>query len=453
MPTAEDLHERARVAVNTGAFTRATRLLDRASQVVDDVDLAARIELTRTYVEAETGRVPEAIDACLLLLDREDLTESTRGLVWAELGLLRMRAGDGDPAMQHFAEALDLLPADLHDDVGVVYLNRGNVHLQRRDARAAAKDFTAARDEFATAGREVQQAKAEHNLGYARLLTGDLVGAIQMIDEAAEVLAPQSPTYKATVEQDRAEILTAAGRPREAVAALETAAAAYGSRQLRTYQAECELTLAWTLLREDPARARVVARRAARRFRAQASAARALRADAAALVAEVATGGRSPAVLGRADALAADLRVQGLENDAVVVELQAARVCVRRGDTEAARTRLSGSGSAAPLPCRPGCSHGRCAPSWRRPGGSRAVRGRTSARASTTCTAGSRPSAAWTCRAPSWVTDATSPSTAWRWPSTAATPVWSSSGPSARGPWWRGWPPSGHPRTSRWPAT
>ena len=354
MPTAEDLHERARVAVNTGAFTRATRLLDRASQVVDDVDLAARIELTRTYVEAETGRVPEAIDACLLLLDREDLTESTRGLVWAELGLLRMRAGDGDPAMKHFAEALDLLPADLHDDVGVVYLNRGNVHLQRRDARAAAKDFTAARDEFATAGREVQQAKAEHNLGYARLLTGDLVGAIQMIDEAAEVLAPQSPTYKATVEQDRAEILTAAGRPREAVAALETAAAAYGSRQLRTYQAECELTLAWTLLREDPARARVVARRAARRFRAQASAARALRADAAALVAEVATGGRSPAVLGRADALAADLRVQGLENDAVVVELQAARVCVRRGDTEAARTRLSRLrvGSAAPVSTR-----------------------------------------------------------------------------------------------------
>ena len=63
--------------------------------------------------------------------------------------------------------------------------------------------------------------------------------------------------------------MTAAGRPREAIRALEAAARAYGSRRLRTFQAECELTLAWTLLREDPARARVVARRAARHFRSQ----------------------------------------------------------------------------------------------------------------------------------------------------------------------------------------
>ena len=108
-------------------------------------------------------------------------------------------------------------------------------------------------------------------------------------------------------EQDRAEVLTAAGRPHEAVRALEQAATAYGSRRLRTFQAECELTLAWTLLREDPAQARVVARRAARRFRGQASPARALRADA------VGPGGRDRrraagrrSLLDRADQLAAD---------------------------------------------------------------------------------------------------------------------------------------------------
>ncbi len=158
-----------------------------------------------------------------------------------------------------------------------------------------------------------------------------------MIDEAAQVLAPQSAINRATVEQDRAEVLTAAGRPHEAVRALETAAAAYGSRRLRTYQAECELALAWTLLRDDPARARVVARRSARHFGGQASPARALRADSAAVVAEIAAGGRSPALLRRVDDLAADLRAHGLAHDAAVLELQGARVCVARGELDAAR--------------------------------------------------------------------------------------------------------------------
>ena len=54
------------------------------------------------------------------------------------------------------------------------------------------------------------------------------------MDAAREVLAPLSPVSRAVGEQDRAEVLTAAGRARDAVAALETAAAAYGERRLRT---------------------------------------------------------------------------------------------------------------------------------------------------------------------------------------------------------------------------
>ena len=123
------------------------------------------------------------------------------------------------------------------------------------------------------------------------------------------VLSPLSAAYRATVEQDRAEVMTAAGRPREAIRALEAAARAYGSRRLRTFQAECELTLAWTLLREDPARARVVARRAARHYRSQESPVPALRAEAAATVAEISAGGRTPALLRRAEELSRELRI------------------------------------------------------------------------------------------------------------------------------------------------
>ena len=338
MPGAGELHEQAKQAFNRGAFARAVRLLDRARAATSDPDLLARIELTEAYAEAETGHAPEGIERCGRVLQAPDLTDETRGLAWAQLALLRMRTGDQPRALMAFEAALDLLPAQ-HDEVGAIFLNRGNVHLQGNDIAAAVSDFTRAREELGRVS-QVEQAKAEHNLGYVRLLTGDIVGAIQVIDEAAPVLSPLSPAYRATVEQDRAEILTAAGRPREASLALEKAAAAYGSRRLRTFQADCELPLAWTLLREDPVKARVVARRAARRFRGQASPARELRADTAALVAEISAGGKTRSLLERVDRLASSLHAHSLTRDATVLQLQGARVSVSRGELEDAKQRL-----------------------------------------------------------------------------------------------------------------
>lgn len=336
---AGELHRRAKEAVNRGAFVRARSLLDRAAAATEDEDLRARIDLTRAYIEAETGDPASGRERCARLLAVTDLDERTRGLVWSQLGLLCMRTGDVDRAMASFAHAVDLLPPDA-EQLGTVHLNRGNVHLQRGDAIAAIKDFTHAREAFAHVGNPVEQAKAEHNLGYSRLLNGDLVGALQMIEAAAHVLSSQSAAYRATVEQDRAEVMTAAGRPREAIRALEEAARAYGSRRLRTFQADCELTLAWTLLREDPGRARVVARRAARHYRSQESPVPALRAEAAAAVAEISAGGRTPALVLRCDELGHELRQNGHPRDAVLLQLQAARAEIARGQLADATARL-----------------------------------------------------------------------------------------------------------------
>ena len=121
------------------------------------------------------------------------------------------------------------------------------------------------------------------------------------MDTARPVLAPLSPVSRAVGEQDRAEVLTAAGRAHEAIGSLERAATAYGDHGLRTYQAECELTLCGALLRDDPAAARRVARRAARRFRAAGSDAQAVRADAIAALAEIGDGRSSLSLLRRAD--------------------------------------------------------------------------------------------------------------------------------------------------------
>ena len=122
-------------------------------------------------------------------------------------------------ALAAFSTAIPLL-ADEPAEAGRALLNRGSLHLRRGNPQAAIADLTQADDEFARAGPTVQRAKAEHNLGFAQLLTGDVVGALQTMDSARDVLAPLSAVSRAVGEQDRAEVLTAAGRAGEAIKAL-----------------------------------------------------------------------------------------------------------------------------------------------------------------------------------------------------------------------------------------
>ena len=118
-----------------------------------------------------------------------------------------------------------LLPPGI-EDLGYALLNRGNVHLQRRQPDAGRRRLRARPGTSSDVPRSrgpARQGRAQPRLRpAARPATSS--ARIQMIDEAAAVLAPQSAVNRATVEQDRAEILTAAGRPREAIRALEQAA-------------------------------------------------------------------------------------------------------------------------------------------------------------------------------------------------------------------------------------
>ena len=55
MPRADDLLDRARRAANIGNYPRADRYLEQATALADDADVSAQVEITRAYVEAETG--------------------------------------------------------------------------------------------------------------------------------------------------------------------------------------------------------------------------------------------------------------------------------------------------------------------------------------------------------------------------------------------------------------
>ena len=160
------------------------------------------------------------------------------------------------------------------------------------------------------------------------------------MDAARAVLAPLSPVSRAVGDRDRAEVLTAAGRASDAIRALEAAASAYGDHGLRNFQAECELTLSRTLLREDPSRARRwpggqhagSGPRAARSRRCARTPWRpSLRSPRAPT---------SLALLRRADDLVVALKAHHHRRDAAILQLQTARLALHRGDLEDARARI-----------------------------------------------------------------------------------------------------------------
>lgn len=167
---------------------------------------------------------------------------------------------------------------------------------------------------------------ARHNLGYCRYLAGDLVTALALMDAAAPVLSPLSAVSDATGQQDRAEVLLAAGLEVEGRAALDAAGKAYGSRRLRRRQAEAELAMARALLLPDPSAALATSRRAAQHFRAASANGMATRADGVRIAAEVALGRFSSRLLQEAAQVASDLDLEGAHHDAAALRRYRARL-------------------------------------------------------------------------------------------------------------------------------
>ncbi len=355
MLTAADLHSRGLEESNAGRHASGRRIFRQALERADvhDADLLARIQLSLAHVEAELGSAAQGLEISIGALQAPGLSRQVRGLIHSQLGLLHMRAGDGTQALPEFAEAIRLLDAS-PEPLATAYLNRGFLFLFRGEVSKASSDLEAAMAYAEEAAHPLLQAKAQHNLGYARMMAGDLASALSMMEAARPSWADQSPTYRALCEQDRAEVLIAAGMTSAAADALRLVAKTFGARRLRQRQAEAEYILARLLAVADPAEARKVAGRSSRRFERRGSHAWALRADAVAIVCDIEIGRRGEAVAQRADQLASTLREHRLLGEAVVLRLQAARALVRGGNVARAAhvvrtTRLT---RQAPLPTR-----------------------------------------------------------------------------------------------------
>jgi tetratricopeptide (TPR) repeat protein len=348
---AEELYERGLTAINDGKVRAARPLLERARDRTTDGALLARIEASLAYVLSELGDIDGARALCDHALARPAVSVGTRGILEAQRALLLMRAGEASAALEAFDRAIAHLD-DHPADQGKAFTNRGVVYLQQGRDKEAADDFAAAIQRFAETSDELSRAKAQHNLGYALLVRGDLVGALRAMDAAQPVIAPVGAVMRAICEQDRAEALMAAGLETDARAALATAARAYAARRLHQRRGEAELALARSLAWADPDAARRSARAAERRFRQIGSDGWAARAEVVRLVAEVDVGRSRPSSVAELDRLASALRSEGFDGPAATAELCAVRVLLRGGDRAAARARIVRRRGQLGLPVR-----------------------------------------------------------------------------------------------------
>ncbi|MFC6342646.1 tetratricopeptide repeat protein, partial [Nocardioides hankookensis] len=245
MTSPHDLHTRGVSALNRGRHREARRLLERAREEAGeaaDADLDARIAGSLAYVLSETGEHDAAMALCREALGRSGLDRHTEGILHAQLGLLQMLRGETAAAMADLDAASRLMDDPTH--LARIHLNRGNVHLQRKQLPEALAGFEQSHMAYRQVGDEYGAAKAVHNLGYVHFLEGDLVAALRRLDEAYPSFEAEGPVMTAMADQDRAEVLMAAGLYEQGATALAAAADAYGRRRLHQRRGEAELALA-----------------------------------------------------------------------------------------------------------------------------------------------------------------------------------------------------------------
>jgi len=339
--TGGSLHQRGTAALNSGRFDEARELLAAAlaeASHAENPDDRARILATQAFLEYETSGPTEAFARCDLALATPGVSAAVSGVVHCQLALLLLRNGRPADALAAYGEALETLE-DPHD-IGRARLNRGGVYLAQSQPSRAIADFREAVEVLRDIEPETA-AKAEHNLGYAYFLQGELVRALERMDSARQVLAPVSSDLMAIGEQDRAEVLIAAGLQREGRSALRAAAAGFGERGIRQRQGEAELALARTLLATDPGEALDAALSARERFVDVGAEAWRVRADGVVLAARVDLGEQEESLLLDGGRLIDELDRQGLFWGVTSVRLHTARVMIRRGSYDDARRRLS----------------------------------------------------------------------------------------------------------------
>ena len=318
--------------------------------------LAARLLGILAEAEAEQGRTEYGLG---LLNRAEDLAAADdRGIVHLQRGLIFMRTWRRSDALEMLDEAVTLLEQNPAETVNLAWalINRSVVHLSVGDVRQARADLLRCRQIAPGGGHDQQSAKVLHNLGYCDLLAGDIPGALQLFNAAADAYRVSAPGVLPILAMDKARLMLAAGLAGDAARELDGAMAAFRRQRLDHDLAEAELARAEAALAAgEPAVASHWAGSAERHFRRNGNEACACLAELTRLRARFRATGRPATVADAALGLAGRLRERGLVNDADLADLLAARALIAAGRPDQARRQIATArrpGPAAPLTAR-----------------------------------------------------------------------------------------------------
>ena len=314
-------------------------MLERALEILGDGPsplglTRGRIMLTLAYIRAELGHVCEGLRTLDELAAGGD--PALAGLIAGQRGLMLLRAGRSEEAVEPIDAALRLLGRDTPERAQML-LNRGVLRTQRGELEAARRDVLECMQAAERIGLGFLAGQARHNLGRLWHVSGDLPRALQAMDGAAEALYESWPDLEYVYRVDRARVLFAAGLLAEADEELVLAARLIGRGGRRQDRGEVELSRAQVALAAGrPGCASALARRAARRFAERGSQSWIRLAELAQAQASLAMerpGRVDPDALG---AMAGDLARLGLRDDARLAGITRVRACLRIGDLDQA---------------------------------------------------------------------------------------------------------------------
>ena len=118
-----------------------------------------------------------AEQTCTRALQEETMTRPNRAATYVNRGVIRMREGDYEDALEDYAKAIALQP-----ELGAAYLNKGAAHIYQKDFDLALEPLNKAIDL-----ETIDIFAAYYNRAIARENTGDVPGAYNDFQKALEL--------------------------------------------------------------------------------------------------------------------------------------------------------------------------------------------------------------------------------------------------------------------------
>ncbi len=207
---AQELHARARVALEEQRVGDAGRLIRRAVALCGPGDerLRVRLEISAAWVAFER----EGLDAALAASAQAQTAAREAGFpelaaaAVAQTGTMRARAGELEAAWRTLAGVDTAALTD--EDRTRTLINRGTMASELRRFDAATADLAEAAELAASVGAVALESMARHNLGWVQFVRGDLPAALAAMAKADELDVPMDRTV---ARLDRARVLLEAG--------------------------------------------------------------------------------------------------------------------------------------------------------------------------------------------------------------------------------------------------